>query len=545
MKGERGPPGDRRSAALQNQGIIDVGRESGGYTLVFKRKQVPFFSSHLDGYIEDLNTGDLRAIPSIFCVFVENMPAHKKKAAQTLAAFLSHSTFEQIAEAGTRMRQTQSISWSINWQEERIDDFITSKMSQEERRAVVIFSTFSPNGYIRQRAVEQLGKFEATLPFVIPRLNDWVKEVRQTAFDSFSKGLKVVSEQELLQSISLMDRMRRSTRCAYFEITNLFDSIINDPKNEHIVEDGLFDPNPGIRNACCRILLRSPEINLEILRKYILREKDPISRKTVFESLIKADLDVSDLADTLLTDKYFGVRYTALTYLDDVERKDIFRKAELLLTDKNTFVRERSRSIISKIDPGFDFLKFYMDRRSTHTAVAILGLGEVGSPAICEVIENYLMSDRISVIRASMLSLMRLDPRRYGPVILEMLLSEHVGIVKTAKNMIQKYDICDFDRIDEIFSMTPYGSTKMKCAALLFSAGKWQRMIYILRFMSDEHEPLRNMCRTQFIRWFETYNRSFSTPTEEQKSTIQKLMSEQKSFLSESALVHLRLVLTL
>ncbi|NLW88857.1 MAG: HEAT repeat domain-containing protein [Clostridiaceae bacterium] len=426
-----------------------------------------------------------------------------------------------------------------------ITDFITSGMSPEEKRAAVIFSTFSSNGYIRQRAVEYLGKFEATLPFVIPRLNDWVGEVRQTAFDSFSEGLKVASEQELLQSISLIDRLRRSTRCAYPEIAHLFDTVINDPANIHIVEDGLFDSNSGIRNACLRILLRSPEKNREILRKYILRGKDPLSRKTAFESLIKTDLDVSDLADALLTDKYSGVRYAALKYLDDLDRKDIFRKAESLLTDKNAFVREFSRSLITKTDPGFDFLNFYMERQNPHTAVAILGLGEVGSPAICEMIEPYLKSDRVDVIRASMISLMRLDPRRYGAVIPEMLLSGHGGIVKTAKELIQKYRIHDYDRIEEIFSMTPYGSTKMKCAALLFSAGKWQRMIYILRFMSDKHEPLRNMCRTQFIRWFGTYNRSFSAPTEEQKTTILKLLREQESYLSESALAHLRLVLTL
>lgn len=510
---------------------------------MFMKRDLQYFSSNLNGYIEGLDAGELRMIPKIFCVFSERSRKHKNKAARVLVTFLKNASFDQIARVDAQMRQTTSMEWSIDWRTKTIKDFVTLKMSREEVRAVVIFSSFNPNGYIRQKAMEQLCSYESTLPYMMLRLNDWVQEVRQSAFDSFSKRLKVASKQELLLSIPLLEKLRRSTRCEYADIPNLFDQVINNCSNKHIIENGLYDQDPKIRKYCCRILLHSPETNVQILRQYVVQEKVPYLRKTVFESLIEANVDVVNLADVFLADKFPATRYLALQYLYKAGKEDIFRKAQSLLTDRNSNIRELARMILREINRSFDLLEFYMGKVSANPTVAILGLGEVGSPAICGTIEKHLNSDKISVIRASMISLMRLNAPLYGRVILELLSSEHAGIVKIAKNLIEKHATYDYPRIFEIYQYTPYENTKMKCAALLFSAGKWQRMIYIMRILSEKSVRLQALCLSELSQWFDSYNRSYTLATKEQKAILRDLMDINMDRLSEHSRSQLLFIL--
>jgi len=499
---------------------------------MFMRHDQQYYSSNLDGYIVKLNAGERRVISQIYCVLGENSPEDKGRAARVLAGVLKNLSLDDILRVDQMMRETTSMEWFIDWRKLHIEDLVTTQMSREEIRTVAVFSTFNPNGFIRQRAVEALVSFESTLPFIMVRLNDWVNNVRQAALVSFSKRLKVASEQELLLAMPMMEKLRRSERCDYSEICSLFAPVINDSGNKHILVNGLNDEDPRIRRFCCRILLDSPDANAEILRQYVVRERVPFSRRIVFEALIDAEAEVADLADLFLADKFPGNRYLALQYLHKAGRDDIFRKAESLLLDRSATVRELARSIVREIDPCYDLPDFYMKSIRANPVSSILGLGEVGSPVVCETIEKYLYCDKVSVIRAAMISLMRLDAPRHGRVILELLLSEQTGIVKTARSLIQKYTAYDYPRIYEIYQNTPYENTKLKCIALLFSAGKWERVIYILRILSDGNPRLEALSQSELYKWYDSYNRSYVVATEEQKAITQDLLDRNKDRLS-------------
>ncbi len=125
-----------------------------------------------------------------------------------------------------------------------------------------------------------------------------------------------------------------------------------------------------------------------------------------------------------------------------------------------------------------------------------------------------------------MISLMRLNTQGYGNIIIEMLLNEQAGIVKTAKLLIIKYNVQAFPQILEIYRSTNVEYTQTKCAALLFTASKWQRLIYMLLVLQSESENVRQLAIESIYKWIITFNKSFLQATEEQKKTIFELVKE-------------------
>lgn len=500
--------------------------------MFFKGKQ-HYYSSNLERYISGLNRGDLSMISKIFCVFSENSPRHKLKAARALKGVLECLSYDDICRIDVQMRQTTSMEWSIDWRALNIKGFLTSQMSQEEKRAVAIFSSFNPNGYIRQKAVELLCSYELTIQYIMLRQIDWVHEVRQSALNSFLKKFEVATEQELLISLPFLEKLHRSKRCDCSVAFDLFYKELCEHKNKRILAMGLNSKDVMTRKCCLRILFSSPESNHQILENQIYKEKDPFLRKQIFMSLLKTNVDLVEISEKFLKDKYPANRIIALQYLYEFNKEVALQKVKSMLLDKNANVRALARNILREANCSINFSEFYLENLSKNTSCAILGLGEVGSTEDCITIEKYLNGSTISVVRASMISLMRLNANKYGNIILEKLLSEHIGIVKTAKLLIEKYKTYDFKRIFDIYQITASENTKIKCAALLFLASKWQRLIYILIILSSEYESLQTLCHFEICKWIESFNRSYTVATEEQKEKIKELIELQKHRLGE------------
>ena len=116
------------------------------------------------------------------------------------------------------MREMTSIEWSIHWRSFNIEYFITKQMTEDEKRAVFVFSSFHPNGYIREQAIQSLVKYRNVIPFILLRCNDWVYQVRQSAFYSLSEVLSHCRNEEIIDALPVMTTLFRSKRCEYNNI---------------------------------------------------------------------------------------------------------------------------------------------------------------------------------------------------------------------------------------------------------------------------------------------------------------------------------------
>lgn len=491
-------------------------------------KQQSFYSDHLDSYIEMLQKGDLSYIPLIFCVFAECSAEQKWKAAHGLCERLQSFSSDDMCRADIRMRETTSMVWRIDWRRLRVEHFITLQMSEEEQRAVLVFASFHPNGYIREQAVQLLRFYDHTLPFLLLRANDWVTPVREAAFTALSEKIKAASEEEIIEALPLVEKLRKKKRWEYDGIR----SIIVSRMNCQLAEKGLESKDIRARRFCIFFLSESAAANGTALWNHLSNEKDPFLRRMVFQLLLQGNADPNRLCKQLLQDKYPPNRVLALQTLCHAKSYLAFHAAEIMVFDKNAQVRSIARRMVSQKDQTIDFRQIYLDHLSASTSVSLLGLGETGSREDCPLIASYLADDRISVIRAAMVVLMRLDPGTFLPHITELLSSEHPGIVKTAALLIRKCGGCQYERVFEILKNTASENTKEKCALLLFSAPKWKALIYMLTLIGSDFENLERLCQRHINSWIFSYNRSFAMATEEEKRIISRLIAEKSRFLS-------------
>lgn len=499
---------------------------------LFWEKKQGWFEKQLEENIKALANGDYSKIPWVFCVFSGQHAPSKLLASKALNGTLDKLQFDDIIRIDTQMRQTTSMEWGINWHSLKIENFFTNTMDVNERRAVIVFASFNPNGYIREQSVRMMPEYAGTLPYIILRQNDWVLQVRQTAANAFNKRLQNPSAGEILFSLPFAEKLKWGSRGSHGEYTQSFFNKLTSPEYREDLIKGLQSGNVRTRKICVGALLDSPYPDFEQAFQRLKHEPDPFLRKVIYEKLRRLNQDMAEYSYAFLHDRHPANRRLALQYLCDEKKNDVLPLAQKMLLDRSVMVRELSRKIVQEHAYGFEFPAFYLEHIGSDTVAAIFGLGETGQKANAEIIEKYLSDFRIAAVRAAMAALMRLDNKKYCIQILEMLGDSRAGIVKTAQQLIIKYGVADYKRIQEIFKVTPFEHAKIKCAAILFSAPKWQSLIYMLESLPCEIESVRRLTMQSINVWLFRFNKSFREATIQQKETVRQLMNSYHEHLS-------------
>lgn len=509
----------------------------------FRNNIKGWFSNQLDKNVKALEQGDHNRIPWIFCVFAEDHTGSKLIAAQALVRVLNELDYDGIIKTDRQMRQTTSIEWTIDWSKKRINDFFTSEMSVAERRAIVIFSSFNPNGFIREKAVIMMKDYENTLPFIFLRQNDWVREVRQTATFAFCEKMQKLNKGELLLALPYAEKLKWSSRGSHGEYTRLFLETLTSNEHRDELMAGLSDSNVRTRRICINALFESLNDNIDMAIKHLKHEPDPFLRRMLFSKIEESGTKAESVARSMLQDKFSANRRAALEYIYETDPDDILNIVNTLLLDRSTSVRTLARKILQVKTDNFDFPSYYIKALETNTVAGIAGLGETGRASDTEYIEKYIRDSRTGIVRAALVSLMKLDPEKYKAIVLDMLKDIRPGVVKIAHLLILKYRILEYDRIKEIFAYTPYEITKMKCAALLFTASKWDRLIYMLAAITCDSEKVRQLAYQEIETWLLNFNRSSLPLTSDKKEKIEQLIRNLGVLLPESTQREIHFVL--
>lgn len=502
-----------------------------------------WFGKQLDENIKALNNGDFSRIPWVFCVFSESHSPSKASASRALSDALSKLQFDDIIRIDAQMRQTTSMEWNINWRELKVENFLTPTMSIDDQRAVIIFASFNPNGFIREQAVRMMAKYSETLPYIILRQNDWVTQVQEAAIKAFYERMQKSSGGEILNALPFIEKLSLGNRGPHEGyIKNFFDKLTS-PEHRSDLLIGLQSENIRTRKICVKVLLNSPHPDFEQVLRVLKREPDPFLRKTIYEKLCLLGQDMIEYSHIFLRDKYPVSRILALRYLYGVNRQDVLPLAKKMLLDKNALVRKLSRKIVQECEKDFKIKSFYLEHIESDTVAAILGLGEIGQKEDANIVEKYLDDTQIAVVRATMISLMRLDSRNFSPHIIEMLSDARMGVVKTAQHLIVKYGVADYKRIYEMFFSTDYNHVKIRCATILFGAPKWQSIIYMLLALDCEMEDVQKSTIKAIDKWLLKFNKSFTEPTSQQKEIAYNLVSSYDEYLTASVKKELLFIL--
>lgn len=469
-----------------------IGAEGQVTALLFHRKKT--YGDYLVEYIGHVEAGELSFVPWVYCALSQGTDKQKAVAAQTLAQVLAGLNADGLVAMDLRMRETTSMEWSIDWRARRIEDFFAENLSPEACRAVLVFSTFHPNGYIREQAVAALRADSKALPAVLLRCNDWVAQVRQAALES------------LTHLLDIADGRRSPPPCPFWKSCG------------------------GVSDAGWTIYCPSFSGRFNGI---------PTCSRWGWRAGMSGPGGMT-LSRRFLGDKYPPNRVLALEYLAEHGAEDLFQQAVALLMDKSGRVRSAAREVVVQADKGFGLRQFYLNRLPVRPAVAILGLGETGNREDCRVIGNFLTHSQPAVVRAVMTALMGLDPGNWMGAVTEQLATDQPGVVKTAALLLARHRDFDQERVFAILQASRVENTKLKCAVLLFRTGKWDRLSYALTLLGGGHEKLDQACRLELMAWIHTYNRSYAALGEEQRRRILALLDEKGAYLHPAVVNQLR-----
>lgn len=505
--------------------------------LLFHRKEKTY-GDYLADYIGHVKAGELAFVPWVYCALARGTDQQKAAAAQTLAEVLAGLNADGLVAMDLRMRETTSVEWSMDWRALRLEDLFARDLSPEECRAVLVFSTFHPNGYIREQAVAALGTDSQVLPAVLLRCNDWVAQVRQAALESLKCLLESADGAEIAAALPILEKLRRSSRCQLDDILPLFFRAFQ--RDPELLPLGLESGDVRARRLCISLLPDLENVDIHALTERVKREPDPFLRKLLYQTLLELGVDGMELSRRFLGDKYPPNRVLALAYLAEHGAEDLFRQAVALLMDRSGRVREAARDIVVQTDKDFDLRQFYRERLRDRPAVAILGLGETGNRGDCLAIADFLSHPQPAVVRAAMTALMGLDPEGWTGAVTEQLATDQPGVVKTATLLLGKHRSFDPYRVFAIQQASQVENTKLKCAVLLFRTGKWDRLTYALTLLGGGYEKLDQACRLELMAWIHTYNRSYATLGEEQRRRVLALLDEKEEYLHPTVVNQLR-----
>ena len=136
-----------------------------------------------------------------------------------LAAEAVHAYMNRLDPAGTirldrRFRQYTSMEWRIDWMKISPADVTDRIDSREVRLSVLRLGTFHPNGYFRERCMRALADDEASYPYLALRLNDWVKQVRDTAYGLLSERLDAAAADTAVEMLPFFSQAKKGRRYA-------------------------------------------------------------------------------------------------------------------------------------------------------------------------------------------------------------------------------------------------------------------------------------------------------------------------------------------
>lgn len=260
-----------------------IGAERWVTALLFRGKEKTY-GAYLAEYIGHVEAGELAFVPWVYCALAQGTDKQKEAPARTLAQVLAGLNADGLAAMDLRMRETTSMEWSIDWRTLCLEELLAPNLSPEERRAVLVFSTFHPNGYIREQAAAALGTDPRALPAVLLRCNDWVAQVRQAALESLTHLLEIADGAEIAAALPILEKLRRSGRCRLEDVLPPFFQAFR--REPGLLALGLERGDVRARRLCITLLPDLGAADLPYLTQRVKKEPDPFLRRLLYQTLL-------------------------------------------------------------------------------------------------------------------------------------------------------------------------------------------------------------------------------------------------------------------
>lgn len=413
-------------------------------------------------------------------------------------------------------------------------------------------ATFHPNGYIRQAATVCLGNLRdaRVLPFLLIRLNDWVSEVRESAFAAAESWVDPGCASAWVPCLPLAVRFAESRRSNRDDFLRRVLALLQTPPARSALRDAANSDDKVVRRTCYPLLFDSPGENQPAILTEMVFDHDPILRKWALHRL-ETVLDperLHQLLPRMERDRWTPIRHTALTIhakLWPAESEPVLRRA---LLDSSPAIRQTARQSLAHLGND-DFRSIYFQALTSPipnlSAVAISAIGEVGSKDDTRIVAPFLGHAVPKVRRAAVGALSRLDSGSFTDSFLTCLGDESISVSRAAFNVLRPNAVrLSTSRVWQVFAQTTHLHGRLYALALMGHLGRWRGIPMIVRATSDHDAAISKQAVLGVAGWLGSFIRGYSRPSLGELQDLETALAEAGSSLDAQSARELDAIVT-
>lgn len=452
--------------------------------------------------IEKLKNGEESALPVLYPMVLSGDREIVNMSAGAIHDYMKTLDSSKIIKLSRRFGGYTSMEWFIAWPKVSLSALRKSIDHADAFFDIVRLGTFHPNGYFRENCMRAMADEEKALPCIVLRLNDWVKPVRDTAYDILSRRLEDAKIDTAIEMLPYLSRTKKGERYTnvQFEIIEkmLTQKILT--HTEEISPDRIADYPPATRRFLYRTLLNPDTLSLHTAHRLLEREKNGNEKALILNMILKnyecSDAELENYSKNkspLVRKKALELRY---------ERTgSAWEGMEQHLLDTSKGIRSDICYILRR-HTDFDILSFYCSKLHTSDeAVAILGIGENGTVKQKDLLAGYLQSDAPKILKYTMRSLSSLGAAGFEDDYWRYLHDTNATISRAAYDAICKSNILyGAEKLYQSYLNCENSHTKKYLLYLLLHEQAWQRLPYLLLlYRPDPCPPCSEYNRQQMM----------------------------------------------
>ncbi len=407
-------------------------------------------------------------------------------------------------------------------------DFYERKFNRDCFVELLAISSFNKNGYVREKAVEKLSKTKhpRAIQFLVYRLADWVKPVRDAAL----KGLESFWTKDyigsLVENLPVFDWLQKVERIDLSEThKRIIDFTTNSNRDYVLTNYKKFSDK--LRLILAKHISKSLSSDLREL-KLFLKDKNYLIRNLIFEHFEK--LTPSDI-ENLLNDKSGKVRLQTLYHLKN--NPDFYSIIDKFIADDSATIRQFVRYYLKTTISDFAIIYYQNLIDNKRIIGSLSGLAEINAQNHSGIVINFLNNPKVKIRKAAFLALTKLDEKvayNYGLMNLDIDIASFRNIIVDFLSKFPNNEVLTKTR--EQFKI---GNPDMKKSMLrLFNNIEgWSIIPDLMLGTIDSDETIRNLSFGYVLLWKARAARLFTTPQREDIERARQIFSLANEILKD------------
>ena len=182
--------------------------------MFFKKKETTEERNKITEFGDRLLQGDVGCLAWLYEQLVYEDAKGCAIIADDIKRFMSELDTVHLIRLDERFRDTSSLEWFTKWKDVDPEKLVKSVEDREAALWILRLGTFHPNGYYREKCVRKLIGDKSSVPFLLLRLNDWARVVRDIA-GGVADTVKMLSVEEIIASLPYLEKVEHGFRRDY------------------------------------------------------------------------------------------------------------------------------------------------------------------------------------------------------------------------------------------------------------------------------------------------------------------------------------------